>query len=139
MLWIKAFHIIAMTAWFAGIFYLPRLYVYHANTADKISLNRFKIMERRLYYGIMWPAGLLTGVLGIALLSYGLQAYLHAGWMHIKLLFVVFVWGYHLICGYYLKQFAQDRCVKKDLFFRIFNEIPVIFLTVIVLLVVIKP
>ena len=75
MLWVKAFHVIAMVAWFAGLFYLPRLFVYHTDAADKISLERFKVMERRLYYGITWPAALITTVLGIWLLSFMLPYY----------------------------------------------------------------
>jgi len=82
MLLIKAFHIIALVAWFAGLFYLPRLFVYHADTQDAISIERFKIMEKRLYYAITWPAALITSTLGFWLVSYNLSYYLHAGWMH---------------------------------------------------------
>ncbi|HGE4883144.1 TPA: CopD family protein, partial [Legionella pneumophila] len=81
MLFVKAFHIIALVAWFAGLFYLPRLYVYHAESLDKISVDRFKIMERRLYYGITWPAALATTFLGLWLFTYNLSYYLKAGWM----------------------------------------------------------
>ncbi|MBA2711800.1 MAG: protoporphyrinogen oxidase HemJ [Tatlockia sp.] len=139
MLWIKAFHIIAMVAWFAGLFYLPRLFVYHAESKDSISLSRFKTMERRLYYGITWPAALLTTVLGLLLLSYNSQYYLKTGWMHAKLGFVVLLWIYHLACGYFFKQFAIDKNSKSSFFYRIFNEIPTLLLIGIVLLVVLKP
>lgn len=139
MLLVKAFHIIALVAWFAGIFYLPRLFVYHADTNDPISIERFKIMERRLYYGITWPAALLTTLLGIWLLSFNLPYYMKAGWMHAKLTLVILLWVYHFTCGHYLKLFARDENLKKARFFRIFNEIPTLFLIGIVLLVVVKP
>ncbi|KTD55838.1 transmembrane protein [Legionella santicrucis] len=139
MLYIKAFHIIAMVAWFSGLFYLPRLFVYHADSHDAISLNRFKIMERRLYYGIIWPAALLTTILGLWLISYNPWYYLKEGWMHAKLSLVVLLWIYHLSCGHYLKAFAQDKNQKSVRFFRIYNEIPTLLLISIVILVVVKP
>lgn len=139
MLYIKAFHIISMVAWFAGLFYLPRLFVYHADTQDAISLSRFKIMEKRLYYGITWPAALITTLLGLWLISYNLGYYLRAGWMHEKLSLVALLWAYHLLCGHYLKAFAQDNNQKSVRFFRIYNEIPTLLLISIVILVVVKP
>ncbi|KTD54416.1 transmembrane protein [Legionella sainthelensi] len=139
MLYVKAFHIIAMVAWFAGLFYLPRLFVYHADTHDAISLNRFKIMERRLYYGITWPAALLTTIFGLWLLSYNPGYYLKAAWMHAKLGLVVVLWTYHLLCGHYYKAFAEDKNKKSTRFFRIYNELPTLLLIGIVILVVVKP
>ncbi|MCW8385570.1 protoporphyrinogen oxidase HemJ [Fluoribacter dumoffii] len=139
MLYVKAFHIIAMVAWFAGLFYLPRLFVYHADTQDEISIHRFQIMEKRLYYGITWPAAVLTTLLGLWLLSYNSDYYLKAGWMHAKLSLVVLLWIYHLFCGHYLKLFAQNKNQKKSRFFRIYNETPTLFLIAIVILVVVKP
>ena len=139
MLLIKAFHIIALVAWFAGLFYLPRLYVYHADTTDSISIERFRIMERRLYYGITWPAAILTTGLGLWLISYNFNYYLKAGWMHAKLSLVIILWVYHLLCGYFVRRFAKDAPVKTALFFRAFNEIPTILLVGIVILVVVKP
>lgn len=139
MLWFKAFHIIALVAWFAGLFYLPRLFVYHTLSQDSISIERFKIMERRLYYGIMWPSALLTTIFGMILLLHLPQYYLKTGWMHIKLLLVVILWIYHLSCGHCLKLFKNDRQTLSTLFFRIYNEIPTLLLIMIVLLVVIKP
>ncbi|PWY55275.1 protoporphyrinogen oxidase HemJ [Legionella qingyii] len=139
MLFIKAFHIIAMVAWFAGLFYLPRLFVYHADTQDETSLTRFKIMERRLYYGITWPAAILTTLLGIWLISYNLSYYMSVGWMHAKLSLVVILWIYHLLCGHYLKLFAQHKNQKNSRFFRIYNELPTLLLIGIVILVVVKP
>lgn len=139
MLYIKAFHIIALVAWFAGLFYLPRLFVYHAEATDSISKDRFKVMERRLYFGIMWPAALLTSALGLWLIGFNFQYYLHAGWMHAKLTLVILVWGYHFHCGLYLKRFAHDRNRKSSRFYRIFNELPTLLLVGIVILVVVKP
>ncbi|MBI2786056.1 MAG: CopD family protein [Legionella longbeachae] len=138
MLFVKSFHIIAMVAWFSGLFYLPRLFVYHAETQDTISLIRFKIMERRLYYGITWPAAILTTLLGLWLLSYNPVYYLKSTWMHTKLGLVVVLWVYHLLCGHYLKAFAQHKNQKQAVYFRFFNEIPTLLLVGIVLLVVVK-
>lgn len=128
-----------MVAWFSGLFYLPRLYVYHAESQDKISLERFKIMERRLYYGITWPAGLVTTILGLWLLNYNMSYYLKAGWMHTKLTLVLILWIYHLVCGHYLKLFALDRNTKSSRFYRFFNEMPTLLLIGIVLLVILRP
>ena len=140
MLMVKAFHIITLVAWFSGLFYLPRLFVYHADTKDPISIERFKIMERRLYYGITWPAAVLTTVLGFLLLSYNFSYYLKAGWMHAKLGLVIILWVYHLLCGHYRRAFTKEELTKKNaLFFRVFNEIPTLLLVGIVLLVVVKP
>ena len=139
MLIIKAFHIIAMVAWFAGLFYLPRLFVYHADSLDETSIKRFKLMERRLYYGIMWPAALLTSGLGIWLINYNLHYYLKAGWMHVKLSLVILLWGYHLVCGHYIKRFEKNKNNKTAKFYRVWNELPTLLLVGIVLLVVVKP
>jgi protoporphyrinogen IX oxidase len=139
MLVVKAFHIIAMVAWFSGLFYLPRLFVYHAEAKDKLSQDRFKMMERRLYYGIMWPAALLTTGLGLWLITFHAAYYLKAAWMHAKLTLVSLTWFYHLGCGYFLRCFARDSNQRTGLFFRLFNEIPTVLLTGIVLFVVIKP
>lgn len=139
MLTIKAFHIIAMVAWFAGLFYLPRLFVYHSETEDAISLARFKIMERRLYYGITWPAALVTSLLGLWMIVLSPAYYLQAGWMHAKLSLVLLLWAYHLLCGHYMRAFARDSNSHGSRFYRIFNEAPTLLLIAIVLLVVIKP
>lgn len=139
MLYVKAFHIIAMVAWFAGLFYLPRLFVYHAEATDSPSMVRFKVMEKRLYYGITWPAALLTTVLGLLLLKINPSYYFHAHWMHAKLTLVFLLWLYHGLCGHYVRQFARDKKVRGSLFFRIFNEVPTLFLISIVILVVVKP
>ena len=139
MLWIKAFHIIAMVSWFAAIFYLPRLYVYHADTSDQLSIERFNIMERRLYYGIMWPAGILTTAFGLAMLYLGWDFYLKAHWMHAKLTLVIFLWCYHLFCGKLRKNFLSSNNTRSSTYYRIINEIPTLFLVLIVILVVVKP
>jgi putative membrane protein len=138
MLYVKSFHLIAMVAWFSGLFYLPRLFVYHAEAQDRISIERFKIMERRLYYGITWPSAVLTTVFGLWLLSYNFNYYLKASWMHAKLGLVILLWIYHSVCGHYLKVFAQDKNKKSALFFRIYNELPTLLLVGIILLVVVK-
>ena len=139
MLILKAFHIIAMVAWFAGLFYLPRLFVYHASVTDKVSIDRFNLMERRLYYAITWPAAVVTTGLGLWLVTYNAPYYLKAGWMHAKLALVVLLWAYHLSCGHLLKRFAQDNNVRSARFYRVYNEIPTFLLIGIVLLVVVKP
>jgi protoporphyrinogen IX oxidase len=136
---LKAFHIIAMVAWFAGLFYLPRLFVYHASAKDELSIKRFKLMEKKLYYGIMWPAAILTTVLGFWLLAVNILYYLRAGWMHAKLALVLLLWLYHLGCGHFLKLFAKEKQTHRALYFRVFNELPTLLLIAIVLLVVVKP
>lgn len=139
MLWIKALHIITMVAWFAGLFYLPRLFVYHANTIDSLSIERFKLMERRLYYAITWPAAVTTTFFGIMLITYNTGYYMQAGWMHVKLTLVCILWVYHWMCGYYLKGFAKNCNKKSSRYFRMWNELPTVFLISIVILVVVKP
>ena len=139
MLMMKAFHIIAMVAWFSGLFYLPRLFVYHADAADEVSLARFKTMEWRLYYGSTWPAGVSTSVLGVGLIMSNLTYYAHASWMHAKLFLVMLLWAYHLSCGHYRRRFFENQSCRSSRFFRIFNEIPTLLLIGIVLLVVLRP
>lgn len=139
MLWLKAFHLISIVCWFAGLFYLPRLFVYHSEASDTISLERFKVMERKLYYGIMLPSMLLTIFFGLALFMQHMAIYKTAGWMHTKLLLVFFLIGYHHICGRYLKQFAENKNKHSSRFYRIFNEVPVVFLIAIIILAVVRP
>jgi len=136
MLWVKALHIVFMVTWFAGLFYLPRLYVYHAQASDPISLDRFKIMERKLFYGIMTPGAVLTIVFGLWLwLGYGFSG----GWLHAKLALVVVLIGYHAYCGKLLADFKHDRNRHGHVWYRWFNEVPVLVLLAIVILVVVKP
>lgn len=138
MLWVKAFHIIAVVTWFAALFYLPRLFVYHAMAEDSISRERFKIMERKLYRGIMTPSMIATLVLGFWLLWLN-PAWMKMGWMHVKLLLVFLLVGYHHVCLAYMKKFAADANTKSHVFYRWFNEVPVVFLIAIVILAVVKP
>lgn len=138
MLWVKAFHIIFVVTWFSGLFYLPRLFVYHAMSKDTISMERFKVMERKLYYGITIPSAILATALGLWLLLNHWEFYGQFGWMHAKLSLVVLLWIYQFFCGHYRKQFAQDRNQHGHVFYRWFNEIPVIMLVGIVLLVVVR-
>ena len=138
-LWIKAFHIIAVICWFAALFYLPRLFVYHAMSEDQISRERFKIMERKLYRGIMTPAAIITVLLGGYLLGNNLSYYMQSGWMHAKLCCVLLLIIYHFMCGHLLKQFTSDSNTRSHIFYRWFNEFPVILLIAIVIFVVVKP
>lgn len=135
---LKASHFIAIVAWFAGLFYLPRLFVYHAATQDQISHERFQIMERRLYYAIMWPSAILVTLFGFLLISLNSQYYLHARWMHNKLTLVLILWIYHLYCGHIIKNFKREINAKTSLFYRVFNEIPTLLLILIVFLAVLK-
>ena len=139
MLWLKAFHLIAVVCWFAGIFYLPRLFVYHASTEDSVGSERFKIMERKLYRGIMTPAAVVTVLLGAILLMNGLQTYKTQRWMHAKLALVVLLIAYHHMCYVYYKAFQRDENRKSERFFRWFNEAPVFLLIGIVILVIVRP
>lgn len=136
MEWIKAWHIIFMVTWFAGLFYLPRLFVYHAMAEDAPSQARFKIMERKLYYGIMTPGAVLTIGFGLWLmLGYGFQG----GWLHAKLALVLLLVLYHLYCGKLLADFKHDRNKHSHVFYRWLNEAPVLALIAIVILVEVKP
>ena len=139
MLWIKAFHMVAIVCWFAAIFYLPRLFVYHAQSTDKTSMERFKIMERKLYRGIMTPSMIAVLIFGGWLISFNPAYYMSQGWMHAKLTLIILLIGYHHYCGYLLKQFAQDKNSKSHKFYRFFNEVPVFMLVAIVILAVVKP
>ncbi|MCX7160974.1 MAG: CopD family protein [Proteobacteria bacterium] len=125
-----------MVTWFAGLFYLPRLFVYHAQSDDRASQERFKVMERKLYYGIMAPGAVLTIVSGLWLwLGYGFSG----GWLHAKLALVAVLVAYHLWCGKLLIDFKHDRNAKSHVWFRWFNEFPVLILFAVVILVVVKP
>ena len=130
MLWVKALHIIFMVTWFAGLFYLPRLFVYHAQSSDRVSLERFKIMERKLFFGIMAPGAVLTLVFGTWLwLGYGLGG----RWLMAKLGLVAVLIAYHLYCGKLLADFKHDRNRHGDIFYRWLNELPVFILIAVVL------
>jgi putative membrane protein len=137
MLWVKALHIIFMVTWFAGLFYLPRLFVYHAMSEDRATIERFKVMERKLYWGITTPGGVLT--IGFGLWLWFQWFWGAGGWMDVKLAIVLLLIGYHLWCGKLLKDFARDRNTRSHVWYRWFNEAPTLALFAAVILVVVKP
>ena len=140
-LWVKAFHLIAVVTWFAAMFYLPRLFVYHAmarDNGDSQAIEYFKIMERKLYRGIMTPSMIAVLALGVWLLLL-VPAHLESGWLHVKLLLVLLLVGYHHMCLAYMKKLAAGNCLKSQKFFRWFNEAPVIALVLIIVLAMVKP
>lgn len=139
LLWIKAFHIVAVVCWFAAMFYLPRLFVYHVQSTDDVSIQRFELMERKLYRGIMMPSMIATWVLGLWMIWLGGDYYLTQHWMHAKLGLVVLLTAYHFVCGYFRKALMIHPHLKSHVYFRWFNEIPVLLLIAIVILVVVKP
>jgi len=139
MLWIKAFHIIFMVTWFAGLFYLPRLFVYHANADDAISHERFKIMERKLFWGIATPGAILTLGFGLWLLTSMGSTLLATTWLQAKLTLVVALIWYHVWCGKIMLDFKYDRNQHTHVWFRWFNELPVALLVGIILLVELQP
>lgn len=140
MLTVKTFHVVAMVAWFAGLFYLPRLFVYHANTTDQVGYERFCLMEKKLYWSIMTPAAILTIFLGLWMLwDYAWLTYQGFYWLHAKITLGFILILYHLLCGHHLKQFAAKQNQKSHIYFRIFNEIPVLILIAMVWLVIAKP
>jgi putative membrane protein len=137
MLWVKSLHIVFMVTWFAGLFYLPRLFVYHALAEDVVSIRRFVEMERKLFWGIMTPGAVLTIAFGLWLwLGWFRDA---SGWVHVKIALVALLVGYHLWCLRLLRAFAAGRNTKSHIWYRWFNEVPVIVLIATVLLVVLKP
>ena len=137
MLWVKALHIIFLVTWFAGLFYLPRLFVYHAMAEDRATQERFKIMERKLFWGIMTPGAILTVVFGLWL---WFEWYRGAGgWLHAKLALVALLIAYHVWCLFLLRDFAADRNTKSHKWYRWFNEAPTVILFLTVFLVVLKP
>ena len=137
MLWVKSLHIIFMVTWFAGLFYLPRLFVYHSLATDAISIERFKLMERKLFYGIMTPSAILTVISGLWLwLGYGIGG----GWLYAKLALVAILVAHHLWLGKLMRDFREDRNRHGHVFYRWINEIPALpILIAIVLLVLFKP
>ena len=140
MLWIKSLHVIAMVAWFAGLFYLPRLFVYHVGCADAPGRERFEVMERRLYWAIMTPAAVVTVLTGLALLvDYAWAAYSKAGWLHVKLTLVALLVVYHWLCGRYLVALREGRNTHSARFYRVFNELPTLILVAVVCLTIVKP
>ena len=138
MEWLKAFHIIAVIAWMAGMLYLPRLFVYHcAADAGSMQSETFKVMERRLLRVIMTPAMIVTWLLGLWLTWRG--NWFAAPWLHAKLALVILLSGLHGMMSRYVRDFAADRNRKSEKFYRIFNEIPTVLMIAIVILAVVKP
>ena len=140
MLWYKALHLIFMVTWFSGLFYLPRLFVYHAMSDDKISIDRFKVMEKKLFYGIATPGGLLTIIFGFCLLvSNGMTSYSGQLWLSLKMILIAVLVLYHIYCFSLLQDFKYNRNKHTHIWYRWFNEVPVLILVGIILLAVIKP
>jgi putative membrane protein len=137
VLLVKSLHLIFMVTWFAGLFYLPRLFVYHAQSSDRVSVERFKVMERKLFWGITTPGGVLTLVFGLWLWLGWFQG--AGGWLHAKLALVGVLVAYHVWCGKLMFDFRAERNTKGHVWFRWFNEFPVLILIAVVLLVVFKP
>lgn len=138
MLWLKAFHIISVICWFAGIFYLPRLFVYHAMAEDQKTQDHLKIMERKLYRFVT-PFMIITVLIGIYLVSLNVSYYQSATWFQVKAFCVILLIIYHFYCGKLVKDFAADQNKRSDKYYRIFNELPVPLLFIIVIMVVVRP
>lgn len=148
ILWLKALHIAFVVTWFAGLFYLPRLFVYHAGTADALGLERFCVMERRLL-AIMTLGAALAILFGVAMVAMA-PAYLHMHWLHAKLVLVAFLIGYHIWCRRLVGAFARATAAvrqgggtftppRSERWLRWFNEAPALLLLAIVILAVVKP
>lgn len=138
-LWFKAWHVISLVCWFAAIFYLPRLFVYHAMSADKISQERFALMESKLYRGIMTPAMIATWIFGLCMLLPNWDSYKTQVWLHIKLACVIALTVYHIACGRFRLKLIDNPNYKTHVFWRWFNEVPVFILVAVVILVIVKP
>lgn len=137
MLWLKAFHIVFVVTWFAGLFYLPRLFVYHATATDPIGVERFKVMERRLL-AIMTLGGILAAVFGLSMIALS-PGFLAIAWLKVKLVLVVALVGYHVWCRNLVRAFREDRNRHSEKWYRGFNEAPSLLLIAIVVLAVVKP
>ena len=138
--WLKAFHLIAVISWMAGLLYLPRLFVYHVGAPKGGELSEtLKIMEHRLLRYIMNPAMIVTWLLGITMIVANSALMTGDGWLHVKLLLVILLSGFHMACSVWRKKFARDENVKSAKFFRFANEVPTILMIVIVILAVVKP
>lgn len=137
MLWLKAFHVIFVVTWFAGLFYLPRLFVYHVTALDPLGIERFVVMERRLF-GIMTLGGALAAVFGIAMIV-AAPGYLGFGWLRTKLVLVALLIAYHLWCYRLMRMLREGKNRRSERWFRLFNEAPALLLIAIVILAVVKP
>ena len=139
MLYVKVLHLVAMVAWFAALFYLPRLFVYHTEIEDEPGHERFKLMERRLFRGIMTPSAVATLVFGIWLTYYGWDVYKVSIWYWLKVALVLGLFAMHGMCGRFVREFANGTNTKSAMFYRVFNEVPLLFLIAIIYLAVVKP
>lgn len=139
ILYLKVIHLTFAFAWFAALFYLPRLFVYHSQANDEISNERFKTMEMRLYRGIMTPAALLTLVFGLWMTAYDWTHYASSTWFWFKVACVFLLFGYHGMCSRMCRDFANDRNTRTHVFYRWFNEVPLVLLVAILLLAIVKP
>lgn len=137
MLWLKAFHIVFVVTWFAGLFYLPRLFVYHAAATDAVGMERFGVMERRLF-GIMTIGASFAILFGLLMVAVS-PAYLQTGWLRVKLALVLVLIGYHLWCRALMVELREGRSTHSPRWYRIFNEMPALLLIAIVVLAVVKP
>lgn len=138
--WIKWFHVVSMVAWFAVLFYMPRLFVYHAENRDKAEfISLIKVMERKIYYAIGVPSFWATLLSGIAMIALNPGLFKSGGWLHAKLFFAAILIGYFFSMGHYYKKLLVDACEKSGKFFRYYNEVPTILLLLIVAMVIVKP
>lgn len=137
MLWLKAFHVVSVVMWFAGLFYLPRLYVYHVAATDRPGIERFQVMERRLFV-MMTIGGALTALFGISMLV-AAPGLLTFGWIHVKLTLVAVLIGYHVWCYLLMLSLRNGTNTRSQRWFRMFNEFPTLLLIAIVVLAVVKP
>jgi len=139
-LWIKWFHVISMVAWFAVLFYMPRLFVYHMENVENVDFIKvLKVMERKIYYAIGVPAFWATLLSGLVMIALNPGLFQSGGWLHAKLLFAAILIGYFFSMGYYRKKLLNDTCTKSGKFFRFYNEAPTILLLLIVAMVIVKP
>jgi putative membrane protein len=137
MLWLKAFHVVFFVTWFAGLFYLPRLFIYHAGATDAVGIERFVVMERRLF-SIMTLGATLAVVFGVSMIV-AAPGYLHFGWLHLKLTLVAALIGYHFWCRALMTALREGRNTRSQRWLRLFNEVPALLLIAIVILAVVKP
>lgn len=137
MLWLKAFHVVFVVTWFAGLFYLPRLFVYHVTATDTLGLERFVVMERRLF-GIMTVGATLAVILGVSMIV-AAPGYLAFGWLRMKLVLVALLAGYHVWCQRLMVALREGKSRHSERWLRLFNEIPALLLVAIVVLAVVKP
>jgi protoporphyrinogen IX oxidase len=138
--WLRALHIIAVVTWFAGLFYIFRLFVYHVeNAADQAVIRVLTVMERRLYRGICWPAMVITTLFGVLLWSQNISGYLAMGWFQVKLFALLALFGYHFYSGKVRRDLAAGTCRLTSRQCRLLNEVPTVLLVLIVVMAVVKP